>query len=634
MRYAAQLSKFYNQWCLITTDRTLLSWINGYKLSFSKPVVQNTPPTIVKHSDTEKAHFNKAIQQLLTIGAISECEPCEGQFLSSIFIRPKPNGKMRLILNLKSLNKFIDTSHFKLEDFRTAIKLVSKDNYMANIDLKDAYHLIKIHEHSRKYLRFIWDGLTYEFNVLPFGLNTAPYIFTKVMKPVVKLLRTCGYLSTIYLDDIYLIGQSYRDCKENLYITQKLLKSLGLLINVEKSNLTPSKSCKFLGLIIDSKNLQVKLPIDKRTHIQHELTKMMNRANCTIRKFAQLVGLLISACPAIEYGMLYTKEFERLKFLNLKDHDDYNRLMYLPKSLQPDFKWWLHAIKNSVRIIRTDDYSAEIFTDASTTGWGAACENQTASGMWSPNERAKHINYLELLAAFLGLKTFARDLHHCQILMRIDNATAIAYINRMGGVQFPHLTKITKDIWQWCEARHIFIYASYIKSSENSIADAESRRLHPDTEWQLQDTAFQIIAQKYGHPQIDLFATRINTKCKNYVSWHRDPDALAINAFTISWSNMYFYAFPPFAIILKTLKKIISDKGRGIVVVPQWPTQPWYPIFLKLLVSDVTIFKPNESVIPSNYSNPKIHGNLTLVAGVLCGQHYCVAESHHQQLTS
>lgn len=380
--------------------------------------------------------------------------PCEGQFISNIFLRPKANGKMRLILNLKSLNKFINTSHFKLEDLRTAIKLISKNDFMANLDLKDAYLLIKIHTESRKFLRFVWENSTYELNVLPFGLNTAPYVFTKMMKPIAKLLRTCGYLSKIYLDDLLLIGRSYKECLDNIVITTKLLCSLGFIINEEKSNLIPSNCCKFLGFNIDSKKFIISLPDEKRAHLRHQILNMMNLRKCTIRKFSQLVGYLISACPAIEYSMLYTKELERCKFLNLKEHNDYDRKMRIPDSLQTDLQWWANAVETSVRKIRTDNYPTVIFTDASTTGWGAACGNNTASGLWSQEEREKHINYLELLAAFLGLKTFAKNLQNCQILMRIDNSTAIAYINRMGGIQFPHLTKITKEIWQWCEIRH------------------------------------------------------------------------------------------------------------------------------------------------------------------------------------
>lgn len=104
--------------------------------------------------------------------------------------------KCGLSLNLKK-NLFINTNHFKLEDLWTAIKLVTQDCYMATLNLKDAYFLIKIHEDSKKYLRFIFDGKLYQFNVLPFGLNTASFVFTKITKPIVKLLRTAGLIFTL-----------------------------------------------------------------------------------------------------------------------------------------------------------------------------------------------------------------------------------------------------------------------------------------------------------------------------------------------------------------------------------------------------------------------------------------------------
>lgn len=208
---------------------------------------------------------------------------------------------MRLIINLKNLNKHIDTHHFKLEDLRTAVKLVNNSSYMATLDLKDAYFLVNIHPESRKFLRFLWSGNLYEFNVLPFGLNTAPYIFTKLIKPIAKLLRSCGHISTIYLDDMFLLGNTYEDCLDNINITKQLLLSLGLKINYEKSNFTPSTCCKFLGYIINSKSMTITLPVDKQKHIKSELIKFMKLKHCKIRKFAQLVGLLISALCCITW---------------------------------------------------------------------------------------------------------------------------------------------------------------------------------------------------------------------------------------------------------------------------------------------------------------------------------------------
>lgn len=78
----------------------------------------------------------------------------------------------------------------------------------------------------------------------------------------------------------------------------------------------------------------------------------------------------------------------------------------------------------------------------------------------------------------------------CDVLLRIDNTTAIAYINKKGGVRFLKLVKITKKIWQWCEDRDLWIFAKRIASEDNVEADIESRRLEPETEFALTQSAF------------------------------------------------------------------------------------------------------------------------------------------------
>lgn len=183
----------------------------------------------------------------MSLGAIVECSPCENQYLSSIFLVPKPDGSKRFILNLKQLNRFISTSHFKLEDIRTVLKLVNPGYYMGKLDLKNAYFLIPISCKDRKYLRFVFKDVLYEFTCLPFGLNTAPYVFTKVMKPVVSFLRAQGFISCIYLDDILCLGDSFDQCKSNLECSLQLLEELGFIINSIKSSLQPKQTCQYLG---------------------------------------------------------------------------------------------------------------------------------------------------------------------------------------------------------------------------------------------------------------------------------------------------------------------------------------------------------------------------------------------------
>lgn len=99
-----------------------------------------------------------------------------------------------------------------------------------------------------------------------------------------------------------------------------------------------------------------------------------------------------------------------------------------------------------------------------------------------------------------------------------------------------------------------------------------------DTEWQMSAPVFEKIVQSFGTPLKDLFATYQNYKCNKYVSWQRDPYAFDIDAFTLNWNIFYFYAFPPFSLILKCFRKIINDEATGVLVVSYWPSQPWYPL--------------------------------------------------------
>lgn len=89
----------------------------------------------------------------------------------------------------------------------------------------------------------------------------------------------------------------------------------------------------------------------------------------------------------------------------------------------------------------------------------------------------------------------------------------------------------------------------------------------------------------------------MNAKCRRYVSWRKDPGSIAIDAFTLEWKRFLFYAFPPFSVILKVLRKIEYEDSNGIVIVPYWEAEPWFPLFLLLFDAEPIIFQPNENLI-------------------------------------
>ncbi|XP_045763681.1 uncharacterized protein LOC123866270 [Maniola jurtina] len=384
------------------------------------------------------------------------------------------------------------------------------------------------------------------------------------MREVLAYLRNRGFQSVCYLDDILCISDTYDQCLDNVNETLKILHCLGFVVNYDKSNLTPQQSCKFLGFVYDTKSLSIYLPTDKRFKIAELVAKFTSLPACSIREFAHLIGVLVAACPAAKYAWMYTKILERQKYLALRKYGNYEAKIKLSNVILDDLNWWSLNIDTTSNFIRQPNFKLEIYSDASRTGWGAVCKNNQVSGRWKATEKANHINYLELMAAFLGLKSFASDVTDCAILLRIDNTTAISYVNRMGGIQYPHLNDLARVLWKWCEQRGLWIFASYVNTKEN-CADAASRVINPDTEWSLSDEAFHDITQYFGQPEIDLFASRDNAKCSRFVSWKPDPDAVSVDAFTVNWHAEYFYAFPPFSLILKCLRKIIDDKADGIL---------------------------------------------------------------------
>ena len=283
-----------------------------------------------------------------------------------------------------------------------------------------------------------------------------------------------------------MIEKTKNKCEHNVNTTIKLLTSLGFIINKKKCQLIPDKKCTFLGFVIDSKNYCIYLTDKKKEKILKILNTFYKQKSCKIREAAQLIGTLISACSGTKYGFLYTRQLERSKYLALlKFGNNFKKKMLINSEMRADIKWWIKNLTKSRNYIRDNVYKYEIFSDASLTGWGATYQGKKVIGWWSAEESKEHINVLELKAAFYALKCFGKNIHDEELLFRIDNTTAIAYINKMGGIQHAKLQNLSKNIWEWCEKRNIWIFACYINTKENEIADHESCKMLQETEWEL-----------------------------------------------------------------------------------------------------------------------------------------------------
>jgi hypothetical protein len=295
-------------------------------------------------------------------------------------------------------------------------------------------------------------------------------------------------------------------------------------------------------------------------------------------------------------------------------------LVISPESVT-DITWWIDNIDFAYKEASISNPHIVITTDASKKGWGAVYNTQSIGGQWTHSEAVFHINYLEMLAVFLALKSFCRDMNDMHIRIRSDNTTTVAYLNEMGGMVSDLCDVLARQIWEWCIARGLWLSAAHLPGKDNIEADTASRHFNENIEWMLNNDNFKVIERSWGPFDIDLFASRLNGQLPCYASWKPDPGASFVDAFSVSWHNLRFYAFPPFSLILKCLKKI-EEKAEGVLIVPNWSTQPWYPKLLQLLVEQPHLLPLKKYVLQNPVNKDKVHplwSRLHLMACKLSG---------------
>ena len=146
------------------------------------PLLASPPPSIRPPSSREAAEaLEREVQSLLLKGATEKVEPpITPGFYGRLFCVPKSSGGWRPVLDLSALNTFIRQIPFRMETASSIRESMQQGDWAASIDLTDAYFHLLIHKRDRKFLRFQWQGQTYQFRALPFGLSLAPWIFTMV----------------------------------------------------------------------------------------------------------------------------------------------------------------------------------------------------------------------------------------------------------------------------------------------------------------------------------------------------------------------------------------------------------------------------------------------------------------------
>ena len=142
---------------------------HGFRIPFSKiPILSSVP---IRMSQSSSPFIREEIENLLNKRAVERVQnPGTPGFYSRIFLVPKKNGKLCLIIDLSLLNRYIKKQSFKMETVKSVRQAMRLNDWAVSIDLTDAYLHVPIHHQSRKYLRFVYNDQVYHLTALPFGM--------------------------------------------------------------------------------------------------------------------------------------------------------------------------------------------------------------------------------------------------------------------------------------------------------------------------------------------------------------------------------------------------------------------------------------------------------------------------------
>ena len=408
---------------------------DGYWVPFkdSPPSLSRTPvsfPTYRAGLPRAQA-LRQEVEAMLAKGALEiALDPGPG-FYSCLFLVEKASGGWRPVISLSHLNEFVQLTPFKMETVASLLLSVGEGDFLASLDLKDAYFQIPVHPSSRKLLRFTLEGTVYQFRALCFGLSTAPQVFTRVFAAVSAWAHSHGIQLLRYLDDWLVLASSEQEARQAVWSLLSLCHTLGIVINEKKFNLVPTQTAKYLGMTIDTEAGKVFPSLARVEKFLTVAESFCTMASLPAQLWQVVLGHLASLECLVPHGHLRMRSLQWYRKVHWSPETDPPSLpVPLPQEARQDLSWWMVKDHLLTRVrFGTPAPDLHLYSDASSSGWGAHLLDQHVSGVWSNQEKLLHINLLEMKALFLALQAFREDVIGHYVTAMCDNSTVVAYVN-------------------------------------------------------------------------------------------------------------------------------------------------------------------------------------------------------------
>lgn len=572
-----RLRKCIDFWRSLEVSQFILNVISqGYQIPFFQLPTPFFKPN--NASARSNSHFvSQAVNDLLDSNLIEEIFSAPN-IVNPLSVSTRSSGKQRLILDLRHVNAFVFKQKFRCEDLSVATQIFDKGFYLFIFDLKSGYHHIEIFPEHRKYLAFAWDFGTgnfryFQFCVLPFGLSSAPFIFTKMLKPLQKSWRSRGIPIAIFLDDGLGGGADHISAKLNSLIVHSGLLKSGFVPNEDKSLWEPVQIITWLGVILNTIDGSVKATDDRIAKLTTDLGTLSSQPpprNVHVKTVASVAGQIISLSSCV--GSV-CRIMTRHLFSVVNSALSWDSEVLLSEDSISEINFWVNNVHSLNGKVYWGVQSLPVkvsFSDASGSACGAYVQSDSDLVFhqnWSPAESVQSSTWRELKAVCLALEAFASRLTDSKVIWYSDNQNVESIL--LNGSKKSDLQELALQAFHICIEYRISLDVKWIPRDLNEAADSISKLIDFD-DYALSDVIFQQINSFWGPHTVDRFACNYNAKLPRFNSRFFQLGCEAVDAFSQDWGYDDNWLCPPICLVVRVLKHMELCKARGTLVLPVW----------------------------------------------------------------
>ena len=484
-------------------------------------------------TQSNKELVEQQILHELKEGHYIQCES-KPLVVSALGAVPKDNGKIRLIHDLSQpdggMNAYVTDSSTTYTSVDKATQLMPDDCYLAKFDIKSAYRHVPIAPACYQATGLSWNfsgssKRTFMYDTrLPFGSAKSCQIFQRLTDAIVRMISKRGHTVVAYLDDFLVIGKTFAECKKGMIELHDLLTSLGFVVNEEKL-VYPTQHLTFLGIDIDTKQRTLALPKPKLEELRQLIISMLSKKWLTKKQLEHCLGKLNWAAQLIPGARVFMRHMINL-LTECKSHR--RRSVKTNRDVVADLEWWktgLLLFNGTACFIKDTPLPAHEFSsDSCKTAGGAFCMGDWFYAHWEsdwPKYSECHINVLETLTVLLAAHRWGENWSGKRILVRTDNTTTAAAINK-GSCRQPQVMHLIRELY-WLSIKYNFkLSASFLPGKLNSVADAISRLNEQSSAmfvYNLLKPAHTLVFNLFGHMSHASYCflqAHYNNKCMNY----------------------------------------------------------------------------------------------------------------------